>query len=86
MPSIGMVGFMVGDDIHLVMWESVGDVIIPGITQGGCIVVLAIVVLCHTNRELFCLGASLLASHAYVPPLGEGMYPAPIAGCSLQHP
>jgi hypothetical protein len=29
---------------------------------------------------------SLLASHAYVPPLGKGMYPAPIAGCSLQHP
>ncbi len=28
MPSIGMVGFMVGDDIHLVMWESVGDVVI----------------------------------------------------------
>jgi hypothetical protein len=36
-----MVGFMVGDDIHLVMWESVGDVIIAGITQGGCIVVFA---------------------------------------------
>jgi hypothetical protein len=56
MPSIGMVGFMVGDDIHLVMWESVSDVIIAGITRGGCVVVvLAIVVLCHTNRELFCL-------------------------------
>jgi hypothetical protein len=56
MPSFGMVGFMVGDDIHLVMWESVGDVVIAGITRGGCVVVLAIVVFCHTNRELFCLG------------------------------
>jgi hypothetical protein len=56
MLSIGMVGFMVGDDIHLVMWESVGDVI-AGITQGGCVMVLlAVVVLCHTNRELLCLG------------------------------
>jgi hypothetical protein len=42
MPSVGMVGFMVGDDIHLVMWESVGDVIITGVTQGGYIVVFAI--------------------------------------------
>jgi hypothetical protein len=63
MPSIGMVGFMVGDDIHLVMWESVGDVIIAGITQGGCIVVFAILVLCHTNRELFCLGHYQLLMH-----------------------
>jgi hypothetical protein len=56
MPSIGMVGFMVGDDIHLVMWERVGDVI-AGITQGGFVMVLlAIVVLCHTSRELICLG------------------------------
>jgi hypothetical protein len=31
MSSIGIVGFMVGDDIHLFMWESVGDVI-AGIT------------------------------------------------------
>jgi hypothetical protein len=35
--SIGTVGFMVGDDIHLVMQESVGD-IIAGISQGGCVV------------------------------------------------
>jgi hypothetical protein len=56
MSSIGMVGFMVRDDIHLVMWESIGDVIIAGFTRGGCIVVFAIVVLCHTNRELFYLG------------------------------
>jgi hypothetical protein len=56
MPFIGMVGFMVGDDIHLDMWESVGDVT-AGVTRGGCIMVLlAVVVLCHTNRELFCLG------------------------------
>ncbi len=32
------------------------------------------------------LPLSLLASHAYVPLLGKGMYPAPIAGCSLRHP
>jgi hypothetical protein len=51
---IGMVGFMVGDDIHLVMWESVGDVI-AGVGWGGSVVMLARVVLCHTNRELFCL-------------------------------
>jgi hypothetical protein len=56
MPSIGMAGFMVGDEIHLVMWESVGDVIIAGATRGGCVMVFATVVLCHTNRELFCLG------------------------------
>jgi hypothetical protein len=62
MPSIGMVGFMVGDDIHLVMWESVGDVI-ASVTRGGCIVLLAIVLLCHTNRELFCLGHYLLLMH-----------------------
>jgi hypothetical protein len=55
MPSIGMVGFIVGDEIHLVMWESVGDVI-AGISRGGCVVLLARLVLCHTkNRELFCL-------------------------------
>jgi hypothetical protein len=63
MPSIGMVGFMVGDDIHLVMWESVGDVIIAGNIRGGCVVVFAIVVLCHTNRELFCLGHYELLMH-----------------------
>jgi hypothetical protein len=40
MPSIGMVGFMVGDDIHLVMWESVGDVLIASIGQGGSVVML----------------------------------------------
>ncbi len=50
-----MAGFMVGDDMHLVMWESMGDVI-AGVTQGGCVVLLEIIVLCHTNRELFCLG------------------------------
>ncbi len=33
MPSIGVVGFMVGDDIHLVMWESVGDVIASIMTK-----------------------------------------------------
>ncbi len=54
MTYIGMVGFMVGDDIHLVMWESVGDVI-ASIGRGGCFVLLARVVLCYTNRELFCL-------------------------------
>jgi hypothetical protein len=32
------------------------------------------------------LPLSLLASHVHVPLLGEGMYPAPIAGCSLRHP
>ncbi len=53
-PSIVMVGFMVGDDMHLVMLESVGDVI-AGIGRGGYIVLLGRVVLCHTNRELFCL-------------------------------
>jgi hypothetical protein len=54
MLSIGMVGFMVGDDIHLVMWESVGDVV-AGVSQRGSVVMLARVVLCHTNRELFWL-------------------------------
>jgi hypothetical protein len=63
MPSIGMVGFMVGDDIHLVMWESVGDVIIAGDIRVGCVMVFAIVVLCHTNRELFCLGHYELLMH-----------------------
>jgi hypothetical protein len=58
-----MVGFMVGDDIHLVMWESVGDVIIAGDIRVGCVVVFAIVVLCHTNRELFCLGHYELLMH-----------------------
>jgi hypothetical protein len=37
------------------MWGSVGDVIIAGIGRGGSGVMLARVVLCHTNRELFCL-------------------------------
>jgi hypothetical protein len=32
------------------------------------------------------LPLSLLASHAYVPLPGKGMYNAPVAGCSLQHP
>jgi hypothetical protein len=63
MLSIGMVGFMVGDDIHLVMWESVGDVIIAGIGRGGSVVMLARVVLCHTNRELFCLCHYWLLMH-----------------------
>jgi hypothetical protein len=85
MPSIGMVGFMVlGDDIHFVMWESVGDVIAI-LGWGGCVVLLARVVLCHANRARTVLPLSLLASHAYVPLLGKGMYPDPIAGCSLQH-
>jgi hypothetical protein len=37
------------------MWESVGDVLIAGIGRGGSVVMLAREVLCHTNRELFCL-------------------------------
>jgi hypothetical protein len=63
MPSIGMVGFMVGDDIHLVMWESVGDVLIAGIGRGASVVMLARVVLCHTNRDLFCLCHYYLLMH-----------------------
>jgi hypothetical protein len=65
---------MVGDDIHLVMWESVGDVLIAGIGRGGSVVMRTV------------LPLSSLASHGYVPLLGKGMYPAPVAGCSLQHP
>jgi hypothetical protein len=86
MLSIGMVGFMVGDGIHLVMWESVGDVLIASIGWGGSVVMLARVVLCHTNSQRTVLPLSLLASNAYMPLPGKGMYPAPIVGCSLQHP
>jgi hypothetical protein len=85
MLSIGIVGFIVGDDIHLVMWESVGDVI-AGVTRGGCVVLLARVVLCHTAQQRTVLPLSLLASHAYVPLLGKGTVPCNILENILQVP
>jgi hypothetical protein len=64
MPSIGMVGLMVGDDIHLVMWESVGDVLIAGIGWGGSVVMLARVGSTLPYQQRTVLPLSLLASHA----------------------
>jgi hypothetical protein len=99
MLSIGMLGFMVRDDVHLVMWESVGDFLIAGIGQGGSVVMLARVVLCHTNRELFCLchyqllmhRCPYLAKECILPPLLavpcnilENMLQVPLSGPGIK--
>jgi hypothetical protein len=49
---------MVGDDLHLILWESMGDVI-AGVATGcwrvaqiSCIALFPKVVLCHSSREL----------------------------------
>jgi hypothetical protein len=58
-PSICVSGIVVGDDVHLILWESIGDIVASvdtgcwRVAQVSCVALFHGAVLCHSSRELF---------------------------------